>query len=107
MTAPLLITFAEAEAIGQDMHDRFLAMDAAPPLPRDDMGWGDLVQFIMRRANDAAAARQRRIDAPADHYPEPPLPESGGILAPFSALGDDYPEPPLPDSQLANGGACT
>lgn len=56
MTA-LLLTFAEAEQIGQEMHDRFVANDVTPPLTRDDLGWADMVQFIMRRANDAAASR--------------------------------------------------
>ena len=59
MTIPL-ITFAEAEQIGQEMHDRFVANDVTPPLSRDDLGWADMVQFVMRRANDAVMARAAR-----------------------------------------------
>lgn len=61
MTIPL-ITFAEAEWIGQEMHDRFVANDVTPPLTRDDMGWADMVQFVMRRANEAVMARQKRYE---------------------------------------------
>lgn len=47
-----ILTFGQAEQIGQEMHDRFVANDVTPPMPRDDMGWADLVQFVMRRARD-------------------------------------------------------
>jgi hypothetical protein len=52
-----LISFAEAEAIGLAVHDRIAAMGAVPPMRRDDLGWGDLVQFVLRSARSAAAAR--------------------------------------------------
>lgn len=56
MTTPIL-TFAQAEKLGQEMHDRFVANDVTPPLTRDDMGWADMVQFVMRRAGDLVADR--------------------------------------------------
>ncbi len=53
----LLISFAEAEAIGVAVHDRWVKLGVAPVLNRDDLGWGDLVQFVVRQANAAVSAR--------------------------------------------------
>lgn len=47
-----LLTFAEAEQIGAELHDRWQSMAGAVPLARDDLAWGDIVQFICRRARD-------------------------------------------------------
>jgi len=53
-----LITFAEAEAIGHQLHDRFEAMTGRPaPLASDDQAWGDIVQFVLRKARDAVEVR--------------------------------------------------
>lgn len=54
----MLLTFAEAEIIGIALHDRLVANDVTPPLARDDMAWADLVQFVMRQAAEAHAARK-------------------------------------------------
>lgn len=53
-----LITFAEAEAIGQRLHDHWERMAGNAPLQRDDMGWGDLVQQTLRFARDVVDSRQ-------------------------------------------------
>ena len=55
---PRLITFAEAEAIGTAIHDRFIAMSVTPPMKRDDMGWADIAQFVARQIGDAISARE-------------------------------------------------
>lgn len=54
-----LIRFGEAEAIGREVHDRWEKL--APgnvPLSRDDMAWGDIVQFIIRMAQKTALERE-------------------------------------------------
>jgi hypothetical protein len=54
-----LITFPEAEAIGCELHDwlaHHLGRDCLP-MARDDQGWGNSVQFVLRRAH--AASRDR------------------------------------------------
>jgi hypothetical protein len=58
MTPPFLITFAEAEAVGERLHDHWQKMAGKAPLKRDDMGWADLVQQVMRFAADAVEARE-------------------------------------------------
>lgn len=58
LPAPPLITFAEAEVIGGELHDRWAAMTgAAPPLAREDYAWADMSQFIIRRASETARGR--------------------------------------------------
>lgn len=61
-----IINFGEAEAIGQAMHDRFVEFGVTLPLSRDDMGWADLVQFVVRKANAALAARAQSADRADD-----------------------------------------
>lgn len=56
MSAPNLLTFAQAQAIGSELHARFEAMTGRPaPLDADDMAWGDIVQFVARRRADYLA----------------------------------------------------
>lgn len=58
LPAPGLITFAEAETIGGEMHDRWeLMANASPPIERTDFAWADLVQFVIRRADEVARRR--------------------------------------------------
>lgn len=58
LPTPPLITFAEAELIGQEMHDRWEMLGGgAAPLDRADFAWADLVQFCIRRADAVARAR--------------------------------------------------
>lgn len=57
---PPLITFAEAEAIGVALHDHLEKVGVRPPMTRDDMGWGDVVQFVLRRASETALDRANR-----------------------------------------------
>jgi hypothetical protein len=58
MTAPLL-TFAQAEEVGQALHDRWETITGTAPLKRDDLAWGDVVQFVIRKARDAAQEAQQ------------------------------------------------
>lgn len=55
---PPLITYAQAEAIGQDLHDRWEKMTGAAPLERDDLGWGDIVQFVVRKARETVPEKE-------------------------------------------------
>lgn len=58
LPAPPLITYAEAEAIGQQMHDRWQMLGGGDaPLERADFAWADLVQFVIRKADEAARVR--------------------------------------------------
>ena len=58
LPAPPLITYAEAETIGQEMHDRWEMLGGGDaPLDRADFAWADLVQFVIRRADEVARAR--------------------------------------------------
>lgn len=62
--APPLITFAEAETIGSELHDRWSTMaDGDVPLEREDMAWGDIVQFVVRRASETVRARPEKPGA--------------------------------------------
>lgn len=56
----LLLTFGEAERIGMALHDRFIAMMGSAPMTRDDQGWGDVVQFVMRESRQAISERAKR-----------------------------------------------
>ena len=59
LPSPPLIRFAEAEAIGAELHDRWQLLSGADaPLTRDDMAWGDVVQFVIRRAAEVASGRE-------------------------------------------------
>lgn len=53
-----LITFAEAETIGQHLHDRWEKMAGTAPLQRDDLAWPDMVQFVLRTARDVVDQRE-------------------------------------------------
>ncbi|MFZ5701169.1 MAG: hypothetical protein ACOY4P_07430 [Pseudomonadota bacterium] len=55
--APLL-RFADAEQIGVDLHDRWEKMTGQAPIARDDMGWADVVQFVVRRAREIVTERE-------------------------------------------------
>jgi hypothetical protein len=58
-----LITFDQAQAIGEKLYDRWIKMIGAAPLERDDLGWGDIVQFVVREARAAAIEKERADDA--------------------------------------------
>lgn len=59
-----MLTFGEAEALGVGLHDRFELMlgPGKAPLRRDDFAWGDLVQFVLRRASEAVRDRPGKGD---------------------------------------------
>lgn len=47
------LTFAEAQAIGGELHARFEAMTGREaPFEAEDMAWPDIVQFVVRRRAD-------------------------------------------------------
>ena len=53
LPAPPLVTYAEAEAIGTELHARWQAMTGTDaPLHVDDYAWADMVQFALRRASE-------------------------------------------------------
>lgn len=45
-----LLTHAQAETVGQQLHDRWHVMAGAVPLTRDDLAWADIEQFVLRTA---------------------------------------------------------
>jgi hypothetical protein len=51
-------TRAEAETVGERIHDHWKKMAGKAPLERGDMGWGDLVQQVLRAARDVVSARE-------------------------------------------------
>jgi hypothetical protein len=53
-----LLTFAEAGLVGEALHDHWEKMAGQAPLTREDMAWGDMVQFVLRKARDAVDARE-------------------------------------------------
>lgn len=57
-TAPPILSFGEAETVGAELHDRWRAQAGDAPLTRDDMAWGDIVQFVIRRARDLVSMRE-------------------------------------------------
>lgn len=58
MSRPPLLTFDEAETVGAQLHDHWAKMAGEAPMPREDMGWADLVQRVVRLARDAVDARE-------------------------------------------------
>jgi hypothetical protein len=50
---PGTLTFGQAERVGVALHDRWKKMTGEAPLTRDDLGWGDIVQFVIRTAQEA------------------------------------------------------
>lgn len=56
---PAVLTFAEAESVGCALFDRWgsIAGAVSPPLARDALAWGDLVQFVLRRAGEVVRDR--------------------------------------------------
>lgn len=60
MKGALQLSFDEALTVGEALHDRMKKTLGSAPLPRDSMGWGDLVQFVMREAQSAIDARSAK-----------------------------------------------
>ena len=54
-----VIRFADAEQIGGELHDRWQVFIGKLPLARDDMGWADAAQFVVRRAREIKTERER------------------------------------------------
>lgn len=59
---PPLLTFDEAQRLGEELHDHWQkqADPAPPPLARDDFAWADMVQFVLRRASGIVREREER-----------------------------------------------
>lgn len=55
---PDLLTFGQALRVGELLHDRWSIMAGTVPLSRDDMAWGDIVQFVLRTASAVAAGEE-------------------------------------------------
>jgi hypothetical protein len=60
-----LLTFTQAANLGRMLHDRCIMMGHQPPLPRNDMGWGDLVQFAVRMMNEGISKEDLDQDGAA------------------------------------------
>jgi hypothetical protein len=61
-TLPLL-SFDEAQTVGEQMHDRWQRLTGAEaPFPRDSLGWADLVQWVTRKACERVVERASNDD---------------------------------------------
>lgn len=47
-----LVSFERAQAIGEELHDHWEKMAGQAPMRRDDMGWADIVQRVVRATRD-------------------------------------------------------
>lgn len=56
---PDLLTFGQAQRVGELLHDRWGAMAGQVPLQRDDMAWADIVQFVLRMADDIVTGERQ------------------------------------------------
>jgi hypothetical protein len=61
-SVPPKLTFSEAEVIGVALHDHLEKQLGTAPMARDDMGWGDVVQFVLRRASETVIEREDNTD---------------------------------------------
>ena len=53
-----ILSFNDAEAVGDALHDHLVRMTGASPFPRGDLGLADTVQFITRKARERIAQRE-------------------------------------------------
>lgn len=56
---PELLSFSQAQRVGALLHDRWGAIAGQVPLTRDDMAWGDIVQFVLRMADDIVTGERQ------------------------------------------------
>jgi hypothetical protein len=48
------ISFAQAETVGARLHDHWIKMmDGAAPMAAGNLGWADVVQFVVRAVREA------------------------------------------------------
>lgn len=60
MTQPVpVLTYDEAESVGEALHDHLLRLTGMCPFPKGDLGLADTVQYITHRARELAEARDR------------------------------------------------
>ena len=57
MQALPLLSYDEAQSVGEDVHDHWLRMTGEAPISRDNLGWADLVQFVTRKACERVVER--------------------------------------------------
>jgi hypothetical protein len=58
-----LQSYDRARGIGELLHDRWELMSGGPPPFRpDDLAWGDIVQFVIRRASDPTPIVRKHLD---------------------------------------------
>ena len=62
MTALPLLTYVEAQSVGEVLHDHWLRMTGEAPIGRDHLAWADLVQFVTRKACERVIERDGRDD---------------------------------------------
>jgi hypothetical protein len=65
MTALPLLTFDEAQRVGERVHDHWVRMTGEAPVPRDNFAWADLVQFVTRAACERLVEREAEYDGPS------------------------------------------
>jgi hypothetical protein len=61
VTLPIL-SFDEAQSVGEKVHDHWVRQNGDAPVPRHDLAWGDLVQFVTRQACEHVVARSLNDD---------------------------------------------
>ena len=57
MTTLPLLTFDEAQSVGEAMHDHWQRITGDAPIARDNLAWADLVQFVTRKACECVIGR--------------------------------------------------
>lgn len=59
----MLLTYAEAERIGEQLHD-FVQHYGVTPMPACHLAWADAVQLVLRKAGEAVRARPDVTEVP-------------------------------------------
>ncbi len=57
-----ILSYDEAQQVGVRVHDHWMRMTGEAPIPRDNLGWADLVQFVTRVACERVADRGSEDD---------------------------------------------
>lgn len=58
-----LLTFAEAETLGEALHDHWVKMAGEANAPsRTDLAWPDVCQFVLRKAGEIIDQRESAME---------------------------------------------
>lgn len=57
-----ILSFDEAQAVGSKVHDHWVKMNGEAPIPRDNLGWADLVQYVSRIVCERVVEREAAED---------------------------------------------